>query len=526
MVKPGHMRAKRVALLSAVLLALGLLAPMPAHAATCATSGTGTFAVNGNVLEFNGAPCGAGVLDGTDPIQTVTVSGPGTITFDLSGGPFLNITEANVHFRLSGVTEVVVEGTNPDPSVEGANGSDDISLRAKGIDLNGDNDEEVTEDDATPGTDFSATGAQTVTVNVGAGPDTVTGTGVGTDFPVPLVITGGDGADVLYGGDVNDVIDGGAGADSITGGLGDDVMHGGAGNDSFDAERDPVGADLMDGDEGEDRVDYSDRGDLFDEDAPLDITLATASSPGTTDNDGGTGEGDDLVEVEKVEGGADDDVIDASAYDNAAVHPRVQLFGNEGDDVLTGGADKDQLFGGDGEDTLNGGAGNDRLDGGDGNDTMNGGDGNDSFIEVDSNNGDDTINGEGGTGDAVKYSGRGTKVTVTLDGTANDGGAGEADNVQDDIEKVYGGRGDDDLTTGSGKQTVFGLGGNDTLNGGGGSDTLKGGSGDDELAGGAGNDRLYGGPGDDELDGGPGDDLASGGTGADTCQAAEREKSC
>ncbi|MGH2693844.1 MAG: calcium-binding protein [Actinomycetota bacterium] len=513
-----NLRARRVALLGVASLALALLVPAAAQAATCSATvgGSGTFVVAGDNVEFNGSPCGS--LAGADPLETVDVSGSGTLTFDLSGGDFVNVLDHNVQFRvaLTGTSEIVVNGTG---------GRDEIKLTTKGIDLNGDNDEEVIDTDGNSLT--FATGVQTVTVNAGDGSDIVNGRGpgVGDDFPLPLVINGdtgsddGDGVDVIVGGNGNDVIDGGGGADSIQGGFGDDVMNGGNGNDSFDAERDPAGADLMDGDAGKDRVDYGDR------EVPLNVSIAAASS-GTTDNDGEAGESDDVVEVEVVEGGSNDDTITAAAYSDAALHPRVQLFGNEGVDTLTGGADKDQLFGGDGNDILNGGDGNDRLDGDSGDDQENGNGGNDSFVQGSSSNGADTLNGGEGAADTVKYSGRGTTLTVDLDGNADDGAAGENDNVGADVEKVYGGRAGDNLTTGSGAQTVFGLGGDDVLTGGGGPDQLKGGGGNDVLSGGGGNDVLVGGGGNDDLDGGDGSDLGNGGTGRDTCRNIEKMKSC
>ena len=51
-------------------------------------------------------------------------------------------------------------------------------------------------------------------------------------------------------------------------------------------------------------------------------------------------------------------------------HPSLHtLYGEDGDDLLPGGAGNDTLYGGAGNDTLDGGAGDDYLDGGYGNDT-------------------------------------------------------------------------------------------------------------------------------------------------------------
>src|SRR5581483_3558165 len=57
--------------------------------------------------------------------------------------------------------------------------------------------------------------------------------------------------------------------------------------------------------------------------------------------------------------------------------PAANLFGGNGNDVLTGGSGNDMLFGQAGNDTLLGKGGNDLLFGGDGNDVMTGGAGDD-----------------------------------------------------------------------------------------------------------------------------------------------------
>ena len=78
---------------------------------------------------------------------------------------------------------------------------------------------------------------------------------------------------------------------------------------------------------------------------------------------------------------------------------------------------------------------------------------------------------------------------------------------------VVGGIGDDEITTSSGNDAVFGdtfdLGGDgaDVIRTGPGNDHLQAWQGDNELFGGAGNDRLIGGTDRDQLEGGTGDDL-------------------
>ena len=137
----------------------------------------------------------------------------------------------------------------------------------------------------------------------------------------------------------------------------------------------------------------------------------------------------------------------------------VILDGDPGNDVLTGGSGNDILWGGGGDDTLDGGAGDDSLDG---------------------NAGADDISGGSGS-DTVHYDTRSNPVSVSLDGLAGDGEAGEGDNVSPDVENVVGGSAGDSLT-GSAADNV--------LQGGAGDDTLDGGAGVDSLAGQDGNDTL------------------------------------
>src|SRR4051794_1655761 len=104
---------------------------------------------------------------------------------------------------------------------------------------------------------------------------------------------------------------------------------------------------------------------------------------------------------------------------------------------------------------LTGTPGNDMLRGGPGDDVIDGGPG-----------ADDTARGRGIA--AVTYAGR-PAVVVTIDDLANDGPPGEHDNVQTDIEDVYGGDGADALSGSAGANTLEGGPGDDLLSGGGGS---------------------------------------------------------
>jgi Ca2+-binding RTX toxin-like protein len=161
---------------------------------------------------------------------------------------------------------------------------------------------------------------------------------------------------------------------------------------------------------------------------------------------------------------------------NAALPGRLQ--GGNGNDKITGGPSDDVLVGDAGSDTLAGGAGRDTAD----------------------------------------YSARTAPVAVSLNGTADDGEAGEKDNVANDVEILAGGSGDDQLSGNDADNVLLGNGGNDILGGGAGNDQLDGGAGNDILAGSDGSDTLTGGDGNDTasyaasttsvqvvLDGKPGD---------------------
>nr|BFE82533.1 hypothetical protein GCM10020093_051340 [Planobispora longispora] len=97
----------------------------------------------------------------------------------------------------------------------------------------------------------------------------------------------------------------------------------------------------------------------------------------------------------------------------------------------------------------------------------------------------------GGAGvDTAVYNDRIVRQIVSLDGVANDGSAGEGDNMRADVENVFGGALGDTLTGnglaneirgGQGDDTLTGRGGADTLSGGGGTDTCNADAADTEF---------------------------------------------
>ncbi|HUL98326.1 MAG TPA: calcium-binding protein, partial [Mycobacterium sp.] len=230
------------------------------------------------------------------------------------------------------------------------------------------------------------------------------------------------------------------------------------------------------------------------------------------------------------------------------------VIGGHGNDILAGNSGANVLRGGGGDDVLVGDIGADVLDGGVGIDT-------------------------------ADYNTRTANLTVRLDNLANDGAAGEADNVIN-TEKILGGSGNDTLVGdkfrntlvgGPGNDTLLGVDQDDVLDGGPGTDLIDGGNGNDTttyadhtgpltvslddvandgqagendnardiqnviggtgndtlignalnnvLRGLAGNDRLFGLDGNDTLIGSEGTDFADGGNGTDTCQV-EAQAGC
>lgn len=178
--------------------------------------------------------------------------------------------------------------------------------------------------------------------------------------------------------------------------------------------------------------------------------------------------------------------------------PACVLHGNDGADLLDGGDGNDQLFGDAGDDHLKGHGGNDVLDGGSGADRFDGGAGVDF--------------------DTVTYESRTNAVTITFDSITpffggNDGEAGEGDDLENNVECVRGGSGNDVIVSNVSDtvaRSFYGNGGIDRITGGMGNDLIDGGAGDDVIDGGDGDDKLYGGLGADNIHGGRGNDLLDG----------------
>ncbi len=270
-----------------------------------------------------------------------------------------------------------------------------------------------------------------------------TGSGVGDQDLLRAVenVLGTGGNDRLTGNDIDNLLQGADGADTLAGGAGSDTLDGGAGADlvSYKASISSVFLDL-----------------------------GAIDGQGYTNGQGGHAAGDRIKDVEHLEGSA----LMADV-----------LYGNAGNNSLSGLGGSDRLEGRDGEDVLMGGDGDDVLAGGSEADRLSGG----------------AHNGGGDTAD-YSTSGAGIIIELAANGYAI-GAGGEADgDLLEEIENIIAGGGDDALTGNSESNALYGGGGADFLRGEGGSDTLVGGFEADTLIGGLGSDTLDGGEGFDSAD--------------------------
>ena len=216
-----------------------------------------------------------------------------------------------------------------------------------------------------------------------AGNQTLTGT------PGNDVLTGGAGNDTLSGGAGNDTLNAGAGVDAIAYTLGGTP---GAPVDGFDTVSGGAGIDTVTvtGSGGNDALVIAANGASISADnaastAPAPLLSITGVEELVID----LGAGNDSVTVAgnftatdlapstiTIRGGTGNDTLSAAGVTSAH---RVVLYGDTGDDTLTGGAGNDLLDGGSGADALRGGAGADRLVA-DALDTLAGGGGSDTFV--------------------------------------------------------------------------------------------------------------------------------------------------
>jgi VCBS repeat-containing protein len=306
--------------------------------------------------------------------------------------------------------------------------------------------------------------------------------GGGTGAAATLYVLGSAGADVISGSAGADILDardftsgsftdstantlnGGGGDDLLIGSLGGDTLNGGMGSDVAIIVANG-GADTFDGGAGNDTLDLRQVGPV----------TATASGATTTYN---------------YAGGS----VAATNVENVLYSGTLTVNGGATDDVIMTGDGNETINGNDGNDTIESGAGNDVVYGGSGNDTVIGGSG----------AGDDFYDGGPGI-DTLTYPSTSQGITVDMneiDRSTNASvaailtGAGLATNTP--VGLATGAEiGTDAFRS---FENVTGGSGNDTIRGNSAVNIIDGGSGSDRISGGGGNDRLDGGAGGDVLD--------------------------
>ncbi len=346
---------------------------------------------------------------------------------------YLNGTFALGYGATVGVTVDLVSGAGDAVRFRGGGLADTVTVGADGVAVNADTVR-----------DIGMLNVDELTFSLGAGNDVFSGSGgfgTGTAYTGAITVYGGDGNDTLSGGAGADTLHGGAGNDTLRGAMdsandtASDVMRGGEGDDTFDAGNAVNGSDEFYGGAGRDHLTYENR------------TVAISAMVGFVGNEDGEF---DMMEgdIEVLTGGSGNDEflmpINTGSY-TVNAGPGDDFFGHQGFATPSMPAYAGHTF--------SGGAGFDSVSY--------------YWIEV---------------GDVV----------LSLDGVANDGTQG-LDNLKTDIERLWGGQGNDTITGGPNNDVLIGSQGNDTIYGLGGSDTSVESQND-------GNDVYNGGAGVDTID--------------------------
>ncbi|WP_439142239.1 Ig-like domain-containing protein [Pseudooctadecabacter sp.] len=481
------------------------------------------------VAEVNGDPAGVGTPVAGDNGGLITINPDGSVTFDPNGdfeelgtGETATTTVTYTVTDPSGVeaTETVTI------TVTGVNDGPDATDNAYTVSLTedaGDVDGNVITDDTGDSVDSDPEDDPLEVVAVDGDPANV-GTPVAGDNGGLFTINPDGTVDFDANGDFDDLglgetdttsvtytitdPDGGEDTATVTftvTGINDGTVQGTEGNDIINPD-----IPYVDGD-----GDIVDAGDGIlpgDEGTDNDLILGFGGEDTIQ-----AGEGDDVVF-----GGADDDSIAGNAGDDSLSGDEGNdiIRGGTGDDTIDGGDGMDMLFGGANDDVLDGGIGDDKIEGGSGDDTLIGGEGNDDLWGA---SGDDSV--DGGAGDDTIATAEGNDVVEGGEGddiidTGNDEnplgpdfgqnlpdvgypGVYPADlDPNDDLDTVFGGAGNDSISTGDDNDTIFGGSGNDTIDAGIDDDTVEGGTGDDIIIGSEGNDEIAGEDGNDIIYGG------------------------
>ncbi|MFN6540651.1 MAG: FG-GAP-like repeat-containing protein [Nostoc sp. EkiNYC01] len=264
---------------------------------------------------------------------------------------------------------------------------------------------------------------------------------VNGDGQADIIGFGYDAVYVSLSGDGNDYFDGGEGNDTIDGGNGIDILYGGTGDDYLDGG---VGADKLYGGSGNDTYIVDNVGDVVTEYASEGIdTVITANNYTLGAN------------------------LENLTLDGTAA---ISGTGNALNNAIVGNAANNSIFGGNGNDTLIGGGGYDVA-----------------------------IYSQYYTNYNVSFTSNGDIQVTGSEGTDLLKGIEEIDFIGGGVYKIYTGDGGNNILTTDPYywSFVYGGDGNDSLTSGYGNDILLGGAGDDYLNGGSGENKLFGGSGND-----------------------------
>lgn len=190
-------------------------------------------------------------------------------------------------------------------------------------------------------------------------------------------LNGGNGADRLYGGSGDDQLNGNGGSDVLDGGAGDDFLYGGAGNDIYIFNK-GYGTDTIHDREGINTIRFGNG---------LSADKLTAYRTNWNDLTITFADTEDKLVIQGYFTSEENRKFNAEfaggekyAYDDSE-NPIHQVHATEYDDWMGAWSDEGViLFGDGGNDHLTGGAGDDYLAGGTGNDYLAGGAGDDTYL--------------------------------------------------------------------------------------------------------------------------------------------------
>ena len=347
--------------------------------ATYLTSGNDGYVADGGEIVH--------ALEGNDQIYIIHVNDSGPLDFDFDyfapaevygeqGNDY--IVSYGFGDRLYGDSgnDTLIGGGGADALYGGSN-DDEIWTGTSGGDVDDDDGDVV----------WAGTGNDTVYLQNAANNDTIRGedgydtlyvyNGSGLLSQFSLLAGGSNGGllasgfeELHYsGGNGFEVVEGGNNADDISGGGSTDLISGLGGNDSLHGG---TGADVINGGTGDDAMWGGSEDDILNGGDGGDILLGEAGNDKLNDGNGNDavagGDGNDYIRTgtgtDSANGGNGNDIIREEGSDAAGD----ALYGGAGDDDIQGGTGADDIDGGFDNDIVNGGSGVDELTGGGGQD--------------------------------------------------------------------------------------------------------------------------------------------------------------